>query len=116
MATAYGVRAARHDALQDVCEPGHRISGRYVPKPLLRVSSMDRYSSRRPDVVRTLVRRDTEMRALGARIGTRQRPADLDAILFHHTQRRRVVAVLVGRLQTEVVLKEAHALGVNMAS
>ena len=50
----------------------------------------------------------------GAQIGTRRRPADLDAMLFHHTQQRQVVAVLVGRLQTEVVLKEAHAPGVNM--
>jgi hypothetical protein len=56
-----------------------------------------------PDIVRTLVPRDTEMQ-----IGTRQRPADLAATLFRHTQQRRVVAVLVGRLRTEIVLKKAH--------
>jgi hypothetical protein len=35
-------------------------------------------------------------------------------MLFHHAPQRQVVAVLVGRLQTEVVLKEAHAPTVNM--
>jgi hypothetical protein len=44
----------------------------------------------------------------------RQRPADLDTMLSHHTQQRKVEAILVGRLQTEVVLKDAHAPGVNM--
>ena len=45
------------------------------------------------------------MRALDAQIDTRQRPADLDAMLCHHTQQRQIVAVLVGRLQTEVDLR-----------